>query len=266
MKLVSSRLAPASAGMRRFLDSAADSVPAFPPGRARRAVRALCFGLPGGNESDDVDFPVNRVALPTGSWRAPCLQSTANLRQDHLAISSQIYVLVLAPESASSLMQSAVFAGFFSVFAAISAASMTSKGFRARPQFVSGAIAIILFLPALTISTVAAEPDYAAERAAMVRTIVAYAAAEGCRSEGGLVRSRLGVRTRQCRNGDGLYSARSNFLSARRRRSPRLQRSSWPARRFGVRLRSREDVAYTCDGEAGSNAVTASRRRCRNHG
>jgi protein-L-isoaspartate(D-aspartate) O-methyltransferase len=55
---------------------------------------------------------------------------------------------------------------------------MTSKGLRARPGF-SAAIAIILVLPALTLSAVAAEPDYAAERAAMVRTIVTYAAAVG---------------------------------------------------------------------------------------
>lgn len=55
----------------------------------------------------------------------------------------------------------------------------TGKGVRARWRLVSGAIAIMLALTAPTISATAAEPDYAVERADMVRTIVTYAAEEG---------------------------------------------------------------------------------------
>src|SRR5262249_16466118 len=59
------------------------------------------------------------------------------------------------------------------------ACAVASKSFRACARLVTAAIAIILVVPALTISALAAEPDYAGERAAMVRTIVTYAAAVG---------------------------------------------------------------------------------------
>jgi protein-L-isoaspartate(D-aspartate) O-methyltransferase len=57
--------------------------------------------------------------------------------------------------------------------------AVASKCFRACARLVTAAIAIVLVLPPLTIPAVAAEPDYSAERAAMVRTIVTYAAAVG---------------------------------------------------------------------------------------
>jgi protein-L-isoaspartate(D-aspartate) O-methyltransferase len=59
------------------------------------------------------------------------------------------------------------------------ACAVASEGFRARRRLVTAAAASLLALHALTISVMAAEPDYAVERAAMVRTIVTYAAAVG---------------------------------------------------------------------------------------
>jgi len=51
-----------------------------------------------------------------------------------------------------------------------------SKDFSAGRLLITTAIAIMLVLAAIAISAAAEEPDYAVERAAMVRTIVSYSA------------------------------------------------------------------------------------------
>jgi len=56
------------------------------------------------------------------------------------------------------------------------ARAVTSKGFRAGRRLITTAIAIMSVLAALAVSAAAVESDDAVERAAMVRTIISYAA------------------------------------------------------------------------------------------
>jgi protein-L-isoaspartate(D-aspartate) O-methyltransferase len=60
------------------------------------------------------------------------------------------------------------------------ARAAASEGFRAGRRLITGGIALMLIRAALAVPAgAAAEPDYAAERAAMVRTIITYAAQVG---------------------------------------------------------------------------------------